>query len=124
MSEKKKEPVKIILSVLKKQVEEGMKKKELAEYYGIPETQMTKALKAAGLKIRKFHLPSFKLVEETEDERQMVIPYEEAEEIQTASVEDLFPEIFEEEPQTEKDIDLPVDEEEEKEEGYQPPFNY
>lgn len=62
-----KTPVKISLATLKKQVEEGMKRKELAEYYGIPETQMAKALKSAGLKIRKFHNPAFELVMETEE---------------------------------------------------------
>lgn len=62
-----KTPVKISLATLKKQVEEGMKRKELAEYYGIPETQMAKALKSAGLKIRKFHNPAFELVMEAEE---------------------------------------------------------
>ena len=73
MAEKRKEPVKIILSKLKEQVEEGMKRKELAEYYGISEVQMAKALKSAGLRIRKFHLPSFEIVEEEEDERRAAI---------------------------------------------------
>ena len=62
-----KTPVKISLATLKKQVEEGMKRKELAEYYGIPETQMAKALKSVGLKIRKFHNPAFELVMEAEE---------------------------------------------------------
>lgn len=63
-----KEPVKITLAVLRKQVEDGMKRKELSEYYGIPEVQMAKALKSAGLKIRKFHGPAFQLVDEEEPE--------------------------------------------------------
>ena len=57
-----KEPVKIILAVLRKQVENGMKRKELSEYYSISEAQMAKALKSACLKIRKFHEPAFQLV--------------------------------------------------------------
>ena len=56
--------VKISVSTLKKQVEEGMKRKALAEYYGIPELQMAKVLKQAGLKIRKFHAPAFELVDD------------------------------------------------------------
>ena len=59
-----KEPVKIILAVLRKQVENGMKRKELSEYYGISEAQMAKALKSACLKIRKFHEPAFQIVDE------------------------------------------------------------
>ena len=59
-----KEPVKIVLETLKGQVEKGMKRKELAEYYNISEAQMANALKSAGLKIRKFHAPSFVLVTE------------------------------------------------------------
>ena len=75
-----KTPVKISLATLKKQVEEGMKRKELAEYYGIPETQMAKALKSAGLKIRKFHNPAFELVNEAEEaqveeEPDITLPY-------------------------------------------------
>lgn len=54
--------VKISVSTLKKQVEDGMKRKALAEYYGISEVQMAKVLKQAGLKIRKFHTPAFELV--------------------------------------------------------------
>lgn len=57
-----KETVKINVETLTKQVEDGMKKDELAAHYGIPVTQMTKALQQAGLKIRKFHRPAFTLV--------------------------------------------------------------
>lgn len=56
-----KETKRIVLSVLAKQVEDGMKKVELAKFYGLPMTQMTKVLQQAGLKIRKFHLPAFVL---------------------------------------------------------------
>lgn len=58
--------VKISLSTLRKQVEDGMKKKQLAEAYGISELQMGKVLKQAGLKIRKFHVPAFELVMDEE----------------------------------------------------------
>ena len=56
------QPVSIDIKVLTEQVNNGMKKAELAEFYGIPVTQMTSALKQAGLKIRKFHHPKFVLV--------------------------------------------------------------
>ena len=48
-------------SILTQQVEEGMKKAELAAHYELPVAQMTKVLKAAGLKIRKFHAPKYEL---------------------------------------------------------------
>lgn len=57
-----KETISINVVTLTKQVEEGMKKAALAEHYGIPVSQMTAALKQAGLKIRKFHAPAFVLV--------------------------------------------------------------
>ena len=57
-----KTPVQINVETLTKQVNEGMKKPELAKFYDIPVSQMGAALKAAGLKIRKFHAPSFVLV--------------------------------------------------------------
>jgi hypothetical protein len=60
--------VKIVPSVLKAQVEEGWKLKPLAEHYGLPVAQMTKALRALGLKIRKFHAPKFTFVEEATEE--------------------------------------------------------
>jgi len=58
------EPVQINVETLTKQVNDGMKKKELAEFYNIPVTQMGAALKSAGLKIRKFHAPAFVLVKD------------------------------------------------------------
>lgn len=62
-----KETKKVILSELKKQVEKGMKKDELAKFYGLPVTQMTKLLKSAGLEIRKFRRPLFELIDDTEE---------------------------------------------------------
>lgn len=127
MAEKRKEPVKIILSKLKEQVEEGMKRKELAEYYGIAEVQMAKALKSAGLRIRKFHLPSFEIVTE-EDERQMKIPYEEVESTyHELTVEEEFQEIFGSEEEDNNDtvsIEELFEEAKEEEENFELPFNY
>lgn len=66
MSSEKKQPVKIVLSELKEKVQNGAKRKALAEYYGISEVQMAKALKSAGLKIRNFHAPAFEIVDDAE----------------------------------------------------------
>lgn len=57
--------VEIKKSVLAQQVEEGWKRKALAEHYGLPETQMAQVLRNAGLKIRKFHAPKYQLVDDT-----------------------------------------------------------
>jgi heterodisulfide reductase subunit C len=46
--------IEIRLSTLRQQVEEGWKKAQLAEHYGISVLEMGKHLKNAGLKIRKF----------------------------------------------------------------------
>lgn len=59
-----KNPVQINVNTLTQQVNDGMKKPQLAEFYGIPVSQMGLALKQAGLKIRKFHAPAFTLVSE------------------------------------------------------------
>lgn len=67
-----KEPVQINVETLTKQVNEGMKKPELAQFYGIPVSQMGNALKSAGLKIRKFHAPSFVLVSNTISEEDII----------------------------------------------------
>lgn len=57
--------IQITITDLTQKVEEGWKKPALAEHYGLPVTQMTKALKDAGLRIRKFHAPKFELVDDT-----------------------------------------------------------
>lgn len=44
-------------------VESGTKKEAIAAHYGLNVAQTTKLLKSAGLKIRKFHAPSFTLVD-------------------------------------------------------------
>ena len=59
-----KETVQINLKTLTQQVQDGMKKVELADYYKLPMLQMTKVLQQAGLKIRKFHAPAFTLITE------------------------------------------------------------
>ena len=59
-----KETVQINLKTLTQQVQNGMKKVELADYYKLPMLQMTKVLQQAGLKIRKFHAPAFTLITE------------------------------------------------------------
>jgi len=56
--------VTITPSVLREQVEQGMKLDALAEHYGLPKTQMKKALQQLGLKIRKLHEPKFVFAEE------------------------------------------------------------
>ena len=64
--------VEIKKSVLTQQVEEGWKRKALAEHYGLPEAQMAQVLKNAGLKIRKFHAPKYQLVDDTVDNTEEV----------------------------------------------------
>lgn len=62
------EQVKIKPSVLREQVETGMKLDELASHYGLPKAQMKKALGQLGLKIRRFHGPKFVFEEELQGE--------------------------------------------------------
>ena len=100
MSSEKKQPVKIVLSELKEKVQNGAKRKALAEYYGISEVQMAKALKSAGLKIRNFHAPAFEIVEDlTENKAPEIqdIPFEEAGQIQ------MLQDIAEEEEEAQED---------------------
>lgn len=76
-------PLEIDVDVLKQQVDAGMKKDALAKHYGLPMTQMTKALQQAGLKIRKFHNAKFVLVsgkDKAEDNAQPVATEEVAKE--------------------------------------------
>lgn len=60
------EQVKIKPSVLKEQIDNGMKLKELAEHYGLPVAQMKNVLKTLGLEIRKFRKPLWVIEEEPE----------------------------------------------------------
>lgn len=59
--------VKINITELTKQVNDGMRKKEIAEFYGIPEFQVGKLLKQANLKIRKIHALAFVLVDDKDN---------------------------------------------------------
>ena len=59
-------------SELTAMVNEGKKRNEIAAHYGLKEAQVAKLLKAAGLKIRKFHLPTFELVDDTVEEVPMM----------------------------------------------------
>nr|DAX26229.1 MAG TPA: Protein of unknown function (DUF433) [Caudoviricetes sp.] len=61
------EQVKIKPSVLKEQIDNGMKMKELAEHYGLPVAQMKNVLKTLGLEIRRFRKPLW-VIEEEEPE--------------------------------------------------------
>jgi hypothetical protein len=56
--------VKIVPSVLRAEIEEGMKLIPLAEKYNLPIVQMKAVLKQLGLQIRRFHLPKFIIVDE------------------------------------------------------------
>lgn len=56
--------VKIVPSVLRAEIEEGMKLIPLAEKYNLPVIQMKAVLKQLGLQIRRFHLPKFIIVDE------------------------------------------------------------
>ena len=60
-------------SELTAMVNEGKKRNEIAAHYGLKEAQVAKLLKAAGLKIRKFHLPTFELVDDTVEETAQMI---------------------------------------------------
>jgi hypothetical protein len=93
------EPVRITKQDLEEKVQAGWKKDALAEHYGLPMTQMTQALKQAGLKIRKFHRPKFELVDEVEEPASH--PYEQEEvNMEATAVEDIETTFEEVEPQT------------------------
>lgn len=57
--------VTIIPNVLREQVEQGMKLNALAEHYGLPKSQMKKALQQLDLKIRRLQEPKFIFADET-----------------------------------------------------------
>ena len=63
-------------SELTAMVNEGKKRNEIAAHYGLKEAQVAKLLKAAGLKIRKFHLPTFELVDDTVEETDIPVTQE------------------------------------------------
>ena len=82
-------------SELTAMVNEGKKRNEIAAHYGLKEAQVAKLLKAAGLKIRKFHLPTFELVDDTVEEtaQMMDVPV-------TQEVLDMHPDLVAEEATT------------------------
>ena len=82
-------------SELTAMVNEGKKRNEIAAHYGLKEAQVAKLLKAAGLKIRKFHLPTFELVDDTVEEtaQMMDVPV-------TQEVLDMRPDLVAEEATT------------------------
>lgn len=57
--------VQISITDLRGKIDAGWKKKQLAKYYGLPVTQMTKLLQQAGLRIKKLHYPKFELIDDT-----------------------------------------------------------
>lgn len=65
--------VEIILEDLTERISAGWKKKQLAEFYGLPITQMTKVLQQEGLRIRKTHYPKYVIVRRGEETPEEVI---------------------------------------------------
>lgn len=80
--------VDINVKTLTQQVESGMKKKDLAQHYGISELQISKAVKAAGLTFRKFHHPTFRLVTDTPVQEETTDKEEEVGEVDNSAVTD------------------------------------
>jgi hypothetical protein len=54
----------VTASEFAKQVEAGMKRSELAEYYGLPETNIAAILKQLGLTIKKTQTPKYVLIDD------------------------------------------------------------
>ena len=73
--------VEIKKSILAQQVEDGWKRKALAEHYGLPEAQMAQVLRDAGLQIRKFHAPKYQLVDDTDPEESVEVTNEGSNEV-------------------------------------------
>ena len=68
--------VEIKKSILVQQVQDGWKRKALAEHYGLPEAQMAQVLRDAGLQIRKFHAPKYQLVDDTDSSESVEVTNE------------------------------------------------
>lgn len=58
----------IRLSELTAYVQEGKKKEDIMEIYGLKSAQVTKLMQEAGLTFRKFHKPAFTLIRDVEVE--------------------------------------------------------
>ena len=56
----------IKLSELTAYVQEGKKKEDIMEIYGLKSAQVTKLMQEAGLTFRKFHKPAFTLIRDVE----------------------------------------------------------
>lgn len=56
----------IKLSELTAYVQEGKKKEDIMEIYGLKSAQVTKLMQEAGLTFRKFHRPAFTLIRDVE----------------------------------------------------------
>lgn len=65
--------VKISPKDFKEKVNQGWKREELMQHYGIKSSDVTSILKQLGLTIRKFHKPRFELVDEEEGEIQHTV---------------------------------------------------
>ena len=90
------QPREISLSELTRLVDEGMKMKPLAEYYGLPVSQMQQVMKSAGLRIRSFRAPQFVLIDDTKEvtEEQEEVEVEEAPEVEPTEVEEVIQPTF------------------------------
>lgn len=75
------EVVEIKPSVLRQQVEDGMKLKPLAEHYNLPVTQMKKVLQQLDLTIRKFQHPKFIILDEEVEEGALDVSLEGSDEL-------------------------------------------
>lgn len=54
--------VKVDYLILKKLIDKGYKRADLAKYYNLPESNIAKILKECGLKIRKFHKKKYEII--------------------------------------------------------------
>jgi len=68
--------VEIKKSILAQQIQDGWKRKALAEHYGLPEAQMAQVLRDAGLQIRKFHAPKYQFIDDTDPEESVEVTNE------------------------------------------------
>lgn len=87
--------VEIKKSILTEQVNSGWKRKALAEYYGLPETQMAQVLKDAELQIRKFHAPKYQLIDDSVEEQVIENNVEEGEDVSTLVESEVKEEVVE-----------------------------
>ena len=77
----------IKMSELTAYVQEGKKKEDIMEIYGLKAAQVTKLMQQAKLTFRKFHKPTFVLVNDLEIKGEN-IPENNAPDIQASTTED------------------------------------